>query len=134
MSLSIVYNTEKSDWRSDTYYASGWPSEKGGKNFVVPFLSFGISAQSEYKDSAWEFIKFVLRQDLRDYDIYGNLMPTGKSAQESSMKEYTDMYNSVPTMGYSDESEEKYCNLCVKRPETGLQIREHICSIAFHQP
>ncbi len=45
---------------------------------------------------------------MNSYNIYGNLMPTGKSAQESSMKEYTDMYNSVPAMGYSDESEEKY--------------------------
>ena len=74
------------DFRGNTFYLlDGEPSFVGypgmGSSFVAADMGFAISAKSEYKDTAWEFIKYLLTAEYQEDRIWNGL-PTNKAAFE----------------------------------------------------
>ena len=74
------------DFRGNTFYLlDGEPSFVGypgmGSSFVAADMGFAISAKSEYKDTAWDFIKYLLTAEYQEDRIWNGL-PTNKAAFE----------------------------------------------------
>ena len=74
------------DFRGNTFYLlDGEPSFVGypgmGSSFVAADMGFAISAKSEYKDTAWDFIKYLLTAEYQENRIWNGL-PTNKAVFE----------------------------------------------------
>ena len=75
-----------------TPYAPGFPSEEGGKNYVIPQMMFGITNKCEFKEGAWEFIRQILNGSITeaiDYEgveRYLNCFSIIKTVNEDNIK------------------------------------------------
>ena len=95
---------------SDIKYVSGWPSDKGGTRIIEPVMSFGITSSSEHKESAWEFIRYILGVFENNYqngqysyitsDGYSSISISCVSSNSSLME---NQINEDVKMSYSDE-------------------------------
>ena len=66
----------------DTITFIGFPGDSGNGSAFSPFTSFAISSQTEKPELAWEFIEFILSEQLQT-ELFGNGMagfPTNKAA------------------------------------------------------
>ena len=92
------------NYRGNTYYVlNGAPSFVGypgsGSSFTAGYRSgYAVSAKSQYKDIAWDFVKNILSEEYQNDNIYNGL-PTNKAAFEKALTE-------AMTPEYIDPSEE----------------------------
>lgn len=80
-----------SDFRGETFYAlNGEPSFVGypgmGSSFGTADNGFAISAKSEYKDVAWDFVKYILTDEYQEEHGWGGF-PTSKARFEKRLEE-----------------------------------------------
>lgn len=76
--------------RNDTLFrkkctAVGFPSSKGGRYALFPYMSLGMASTSENKEGVWEFFSFLLRDEYQRElgDLYRCL-----SMRNDILKEY----------------------------------------------
>ncbi len=76
---------------------AGYPSEEGMVN-RLDMSSVAINADSEHKEGAWQFIRFLLEEENQKLVTQGGLMPVHEGALEESVEEYLyDYYHNTMT-------------------------------------
>ena len=66
---------------------AGYPSEEGMVNWLQ-MSSVAINADSEHKEGAWQFIRFLLEKENQKLISEGSSMPVHEGALEESVEEY----------------------------------------------
>ncbi len=72
----------------EDYTIKGYPSNNKNGSILSVSGFFGINANSENKDGAWEFMKFLLNDETQ---LYNGALPITYSAFEKAIYEYVDM-------------------------------------------
>ena len=78
----------------------GYPAEEGVGSYITPAAFIGMTAGSEYKEGAWEFMKLFLSEKYQNQDLSLVGFPVLRSALENIFEE-----NMTPV--YSEENGEK---------------------------
>lgn len=111
------------------------------ENCFLPSLQVGISAKSEYRDTAEDFLRFALSQSIQDTD-YNTGFPVNRASLEKQEKEDRSDVAAVTTITnsaggeemfevdvYSAETAEKLADICksLDRPAAkDAKIREEL--------
>ena len=80
------------EYRANTYYVlNGAPSFVGypgsGSRFSSSYMSgFAVSSKSQFKDAAWDFIKYILSEEYQSENMWFGL-PTNKAVFEKMLAE-----------------------------------------------
>lgn len=89
----------------------------------IPFLQIGISAKSQYTDTAKDFLQFALSEEIQDTDYYSGFAINGISLEKQSRQDRSEAeaetailvdggYEAFQIKNYSQETAEKLLELC----------------------
>ena len=125
--------TGKSQETESRPYVVGWPSESGGKRLIKPVLSFGITSKSEDKETAWEFVKYVINE--ANNNIKGGLLYVSDycnidfvssdiSVNEYNISEYLSRMYGETNYGFTEEDEKVYRDIYTMPVMTDMMYRK----------
>ena len=85
----------------------GWPASDSSGMTAVPDVSFGISAFSDCKDEAWDFISFALSEEAQKLlvDSGNRYIYVNRAAEDADLQESIRLYNEQYRY-YSEELED----------------------------
>ncbi len=89
----------------------------------IPSLQIGISAKSQYTDTAKDFLQFALSEEIQDTDYYSGFAINGISLEKQSRQDRSEAeaetailvdggYETFQIKNYSQETAEKLLELC----------------------
>ncbi len=129
---SFLWSTGSTREPYSTAYVTGWPSENGGKKIIHPGYSFGITKNTEHKDSAWEFIKFILNSgesDLNeDFGDGFSMEGISKSVSEKKIDEFLNETASLNEYSCSEDDLKAYRE-CLEMPACSDMIYQGVIGI-----
>ncbi|MBD5510635.1 MAG: extracellular solute-binding protein, partial [Lachnospiraceae bacterium] len=90
--LGYIYSFSDMAWRErdagpQGMVLAGYPSEEGMVN-LLQMSSVAINADSEHKEGAWQFIRFLLEEENQKLISEGSSMPMHEGVLEESVEEY----------------------------------------------
>lgn len=100
--IGYIYSFSDMVWRErdaalQGMVLAGYPSEGGMVNWLK-MSSVAINADSQHKEGAWQFVRFLLEEENQKLISEGLSMPVHEGALEESVEEYFyDYYNNTYT-------------------------------------
>lgn len=82
---NMVYNEQRTGQQG--MVLAGYPSEEGMVNWLQ-MSSVAINADSEHKEGAWQFIRFLLEEKNQKLVSTEHIMPVHEGVLEESVEEY----------------------------------------------
>ena len=92
------------------------------ENCFIPSLQIGISTKSEYRDTAEDFLRFALSQEIQDTDYYDGFPVNRVSLEKQEKADRTDV--SAVTTILNPNGEEEMFEIGVYSPETAKKLTD----------
>lgn len=124
------YTTVKGAFGDEPISFIGYPTESGGKIFIVPQLALAMSSKSDNKDGVWEFLRMTFDDTFYQYDkTYG--FPTTEAGFEKfveSARKYRFYFNPRGTAVASEYAYDEPGSYEIPLEDSDIQIIRELIS------